>query len=255
MELNRKAEEALQRFFTIGHIITDIRNNRTFYFEDSGSLLKYEIVKKNAEIPLMCVNTAVERYNREFYNTDIIKMYTPLISTTKIKFYRTPSMLFSNLVYFCTRDYNLMKAVSTNGEVYYGAQGTILDKNKKPLILCTVNVNLEGRFRELTKLNMYINPSVFTSNGILEKFIISKIIPRIISGKIRLHESRFGSGNLRNITGVDDRGWPKKFIPEIIISEDINKFFNAPEEVYNIENISTSLKNEFDDFFAFLDHK
>ena len=71
----------------------------------------------------------------------------------------------------------LKKAVTSKGEVYYGAPGLILNGNFEPLIIGITEYNrgeISGNFeRHVLK----ISPSVFVSEGFLEKAIIKKLIP------------------------------------------------------------------------------
>lgn len=70
----------------------------------------------------------------------------------------------------------LKKAVVGKGEIYYGTPGLILDHNFEPIII--------GLFEYVNKQNLRlkncilrVNPKVFLSEGLIEKFIIKKMIP------------------------------------------------------------------------------
>lgn len=71
----------------------------------------------------------------------------------------------------------LKKAVSSKGVVYYGAPGLILNSNFEPLVIGMTEYNRGVISRTFNRNILKINPSVFVSEGFLEKAIIKKLIP------------------------------------------------------------------------------
>lgn len=98
----------------------------------------------------------------------------------------TDSML--KYFFLSTRYTNILglrKAVTSKGEVYYGAPGLILDKNFNPVIIGVYILSKDRTYSERFERNILkIDPKVFSSNGFLEKAIIKKLIPFYTSHSI-----------------------------------------------------------------------
>lgn len=95
-----------------------------------------------------------------------------------------------------------------DGNIYYGCRGLILDSDFNPLVLTTINYKGEGK--ELVKtFTVRISPKVFLRDSIMEKGIQKYLL-------------EFCSSN-RFISYL--REWVQ---PNIIISNDIDKFIQCP---------------------------
>ena len=103
----------------------------------------------------------------------------------------------------------LLKATTPKGEVYYGNNGIILDKNFDPLLLSTRVVScVEGpvrRSRHITKsgVTVYLSPKVFTDDqGMLNKALAKKGIAFYLSQNISM--SFWNNENERAKVVIDD---------------------------------------------------
>lgn len=85
-------------------------------------------------------------------------------------FFERPRRSYSHIL-------GLKKAVTNKGEVYYGAPGLILNSNFEPLVIGMTEYD-RGEFSgTFSRHVLKINPSVFVSEGFLEKAIIKRLIP------------------------------------------------------------------------------
>lgn len=95
-----------------------------------------------------------------------------------------------------------------DGNIYYGCRGLILDNNLNPLVLTTVTFKGEGK--ELVKIfTVRISPRVFLINKTMEKGIQKYLI--------------------EYCSGTQFIGYLREQVqPNIIISNDIEKFLHRP---------------------------
>ena len=95
-----------------------------------------------------------------------------------------------------------------DGNIYYGCRGLILDSDFNPLVLTTINYKGEGK--ELVKtFTVRISPKVFLRDSIMEKGIQKYLLEFCSSNQF-----------------IDYlREWVQ---PNIIISNDIDKFIQCP---------------------------
>ena len=136
-------------------------------------------------------------------------------------------------------------------DVYHIDKGVIFDKDMKLLMFNTIEVEIKEGKIEYKKLKSYIHPSVFYSDGLVEKTIVEKMIPYILS------EGTYIYGNLSSDALINPLGLEKidnnKYIrhrisPEIVIKDVKDIFFctpNIPSENYN-EDINNMLVREAD---------
>lgn len=136
-------------------------------------------------------------------------------------------------------------------DVYHIEKGVIFDKDMKLLMFNTIEAEIKEGKIEYKKLKSYIHPSVFYSDGLIEKAIVEKMIPYILS------EGTYIYGNLSSDALINPLGLEKidnnKYIrhrisPEIIVKDVKDIFFctpNMPSENYN-EDINNMLVREAD---------
>lgn len=136
-------------------------------------------------------------------------------------------------------------------DVYHIEKGVIFDKDMKLLMFNTIEAEIKKGKIEYKKLKSYIHPSVFYSDGLIEKAIVEKMIPYILS------EGTYIYGNLSSDALINPLGLEKidnnKYIrhrisPEIIVKDVKDIFFctpNMPSENYN-EDINNMLVREAD---------
>lgn len=136
-------------------------------------------------------------------------------------------------------------------DVYHIDRGVIFDKDMKLLMFNTIEAEIKEGKIEYKKLKSYIHPSVFYSEGLIEKAIVEKMIPYILS------EGTYIYGNLSPDSLINPLGLEKisnnryiihKISPEIIVKDVKDIFFctpNMPSENYN-EDINNMLVREVD---------
>lgn len=113
--------------------------------------------------------------------------------------------------------------LNTNkGELYYAGYGFICDRNHKPILITAVELSSPT---VICKYLLYVSPSVFTSEGLMEKMIVNKFIP-VCAGGIYVERSSM-------FNYIEDR---TRVIPDIIVTDDIDKFIYTPQAPDNLDN-------------------
>lgn len=164
--------------------------------------------------------------------------------------YRTADALIRNLVEFNSDSNSRYLAVSTNkGETYYGCSGTIFNKDMVPLIFNVIECEIVDNTLMYKRVKSYINPSVFYSDGTVEKCISNKIIPFVMQNgvDVRPYDSRV----VDNIsyTGTGTR---RRTIPELSVADISDRFFCRPilpSVTYSDDDINDMLNRNIDDVF------
>ena len=246
--LSRKVEDSINKFFQI-YMLQDecISNDDIFY---RGTMNKFLVIDNSAEkeVPTCCFNQTIDK----IISRENPFIYIPLHDhLSNRKAYKTAHMIFNNLVSRPGRRGVLARIRTSNNEIYYGSHGIILDSEKNPLLLSTVNVKKSSETYIISNLTLYINPSVFTKDGVLEKFIKDKIVPFLLSRGVSFDSGIRNSSVRDRITRKVDENLFSKAFPNIVISESINNFFSAPEE-YDVDGVSTCILACIDDFMEFI---
>lgn len=244
--LSKKLETSINKFFT-----TFVIPNETVYNENimyGGIMNKFIAIDKNSdkEIPTCCLRETLS--STIAYNNAVL--YIPLHEIANRKSYKTAHMIFNNLVVQPSRAGILQRIRTSSGKVYYGSYGLLLDENKNPILLSTVNIRKAGTsYYNISDLTLYVNPSVFTETDILNSLIKDKIIPFILSEgvsfDIGIHDSHVKDTIERKFIGLY-----RKVVPKIVIDNSINKFFITPVEA--AENLSRVILSNIDDFMDFV---
>lgn len=164
--------------------------------------------------------------------------------------YRTADALIRNLVEFnSSRGDMYLRAKTNKGETYYGCNGTIFNKDMVPLIFNVIECEIVGNTLAYKRVKSYIHPSVFYSDGIVEKCIANKIIPFVMQNgvDVRPYDSRIVNDiSYVNIGGV------RKTIPELSVANVADRFFCKPilpSVAYSDDNINDMLNRNIDDIF------
>lgn len=223
VSVSRKLHESINRFFLINMVQDDyFENERVLY---DGNINKFLFIKDLpiCEIPTCCLGIIAEKLDNN-------AVYVPLHDLRlSRKAYKTAHMVFNNLVGPPCRSGTLYRVRTSSGEVYYGSYGLILDANKNPLLLSAVNTASVGARKYIQELLLYVNPSVYTGDGMIDKFIRDKVIPYILSHGVSFAIG-FGGTKLRNTLSYKIINREEKVIPKVIISDSINNFFESPVE-------------------------
>lgn len=199
-----------------------------------GNEIECPVMARRCVEPALCEKASAGSNSASVVEKVSIPLYTEYNSTPK----RTASSIFK----FFERQTQtrLDKVVTSKGEVYYGGKGIILNAEFKVLALCVLEYNLKDgeELPILKKLKVYIHPSVFLSNGLLEKGIIKTYIPSFIDGDV--HWSAWITSNGR---------LPYRKV-EVIISDVTDKFIKTPVkpkvDEFTGENVNKLLLSKLD---------
>lgn len=206
-------------------------NNNVF-----NLFLRVDISGPEIDVPLMCKYKVEEGLLSNYNQPNSLKeMAVALFENSYPQSRRTANAIFKTLQMNNTRD-RLMKITTNNGEVYYGGDGYILDKDYNILILYTLHgVIGEDRILHYKTGRIYVNPKVFVSNGLIEKGIIKTVIPAFVQEGIRVDTS-----NLIRVTAQDintlirnSNGFVAQVIkplPEIIVVDVTDRFIVRPKK-------------------------
>lgn len=230
-----KLSHAINRFFGIGREASSYYCGEDFFYKSTiGKYLNFNNVE-NTEVPMFCISEITHRLRLP--NTEIL---IPLTNdTSKAKTYKTPQMLFYNLIAAPKQGCRLATLKDSNGNIYHGSYGILMDSNKNPLMLATVKT--KNGFIQVSEVLLYIHPSIFTENKILHKYIKEKVIPCVLEGvRVSLPSSYSIYPNLEG-----------PVVPKIIVSNEINKFFTTTK-YQDSDDISDIILDNIDDFYDFI---
>ena len=246
ISLSKKLETSINRFFAPFLIPNETVYNENIMY--GGIMNKFIAIDRSSdkEIPTCCLRETLGSIIA--YNNTVL--YIPLHEIADRKSYKTAHMIFNNLVVQPGRAGTLQRIGASSGKVYYGSYGLLLDENKNPILLSTVNVKRTGTpYYNVNDLTLYVNPSVFTETDILNSLIKDKIIPFILSEgvsfDIGITDSHVKDNIERKFIGLY-----RKVFPKIVIDNSINKFFITPVET--VQNPSSVILSNIDDFIDFV---
>lgn len=221
--------------------------NTSFVSYDSNNIFnKYLNIDLRGDViesPIMCVDILeLDLYNKLKVVPDVPDVdycVCPLyMGGADIQARTIRSILKTMLV--TPENCRLSAVTSAKGEKYYGGLGIIFDSTMTCILFCTVKYILEGTEIKMTDPVMYIHPKVFSSNGIVEKNIIKKIIPIVLEKGVALHSHR--ASNIFNYEEGKDPYIYKA--PRIVVSERANNFLSSPD-VPILENFTNEKINEY----------
>lgn len=244
--VSEKLRESVSRFFSTYSNEGDSYIGNEFFY--NGKLDKFISIKSSLhnEIPVFCFET-ITSYLRHEGNEVIL----PLTYNNKRtdKAYKTAHMLFYHIINTPAVGQRLTRIRASSGEIFYGASGILLDSNRNPIMLATIRT--EGLLNiSMEELILYINPKVFNSEGIINKYIKDKIIPHILSG-IYLTDDSYIRG-VNNRISIDSYGSYRSVTPKIVISDTINNFFTTVVDDGR-DDASEIILHNLEDFFRCLD--
>lgn len=207
-----------------------IENNNIF-----NLFLKVDISGTEVDVPLMCKMKVGEGLLSNYrVPNDIKEVSVALFENSFPQDRRTANAIFKTFQMNDRRD-RLMKITTNTGEVYYGGNGYILDKDYNLLILYTLHgVMNEDRTLTYKTGRIYVNPKVFVSNGIVEKGIIKTVIPAFVQEGIRVDTNNIGVTSqeiylpIRNEQGTIIRYTNP--LPEIVVADVTDRFIVKPKK-------------------------
>lgn len=204
-------------------------NNNVF-----NLFLRVDISGPEIDVPLMCKYRVEEGLLDNFNHSNSLKeVAVTLFENSHPQSRRTANAIFKAFQMNDNRD-RLIKITTNTGEVYYGGNGYILDKDYNILILYTLHGVMEDRILHYKTGRIYVNPKVFVSNGIVEKGIIKTVIPAFVQEGIMIYTGDIGVTSqeitmpIRNEYGsFVDYTSP---IPEIVVADVTDRFIVKPKK-------------------------
>lgn len=204
-------------------------NNNVF-----NLFLRVDISGPEIDVPLMCKYKVEEGLSSNYNQPNSLKeMAVALFENSYPQSRRTANAIFKTLQMNDTRD-RLMKITTNNGEVYYGGNGYILDKDYNLLILYTLHgvIGEDGILHYKTG-RIYVNPKVFVSNGLVEKGIIKTVIPAFVQEGIMVTNNIGVTAQDINTIIRNSNGFVTQVIkplPEIIVADVTDRFIVRPKK-------------------------
>lgn len=196
--------------------------------------LKVDISGPEIDVPLMCrTQVEIALSNNQTSGFNIREVAVALFNNNYPVERRTANSIFKSFQMSDTRD-RLVKITTNNGEVYYGGNGYILDKDYNLLILYTLHGVMGDRLLHYKTGRIYVNPKVFVSNGLVEKDIIKTVIPAFVQEGIMVDTNNRGvtvqeiNTSTRNQNGFVTQ--VTKPLPEIIVADVTDRFIVRPKK-------------------------
>lgn len=210
-----------------------IRPNLAFENNNVFNLfLRVDISGPEIDVPLMCKYKVEEgllsNYN---YPNSLKEMAVALFENSYPQSRRTANAIFKTFQMNDNRN-RLMKITSNTGEVYYGGNGYILDKDYNLLILYTLHGVMEDRILHYKTGRIYVNPKVFVSKGIVEKGIVKTVIPAFVQEGIMVDNIGVTAQDI-NTTIRNSNGFVQviKPLPEIVVADVTDRFIVKPKKL------------------------
>lgn len=203
-------------------------------------MLVVDVSSDEVEVPVVA-KSLVESVITDnlIHSNNIQKVVVPLYVNSRNQSRRTADSIINDFFTRTMFRHRLQKVTTNKGEVYYGNRGIILDKDFKPLILCSIlSKKVETRtmvFMDYYKPIIHVSPEIFLNEtGLINKHILKKIIPFYLThsiDRVIAYDGRFRSMI------------PENTKPQILI-EDISKFIETPV-LPNPSTCSNKAINEF----------
>ena len=226
MEIRRTTINTLSNvYYNSSYFRSDNYMSLSYFSNNIFNLFIYVKRRNNhVSVPLFCVHYVQDNIHK----TDIEEYIGTLCITEYPQVKRTAMSIVKvfNDTNFSSR---LVKVTTNKGEVYYGGYGVIFDKDMNPLLLCTMEGDYENDEFTYNKAVVYVNPCVFNNKGILEKAIVSTLIPVYTKN---------------NITFFDSFHRTTHFRPEVVVKDFTNDFFVKPSKP-KIKDFTKDNVNEF----------
>lgn len=196
--------------------------------------LRVDISGPEIDVPLMCKYKVEEGLLSNYNQPNSLKeMAVALFENSYPQSRRTANAIFKTFQMNDNRD-RLMKITTNTGEVYYGGNGYILDKDYNLLILYTLHGVMEDRILHYKTGRIYVNPKVFVSNGLIEKGIIKTVIPAFVQGGININTGSNGATSQEIVMPIyrpDGRiAGTTNPLPEIVVSDVTDRFIVKPKK-------------------------
>lgn len=218
--------------------------------------LRTDISGNEVDVPLNCREEVENAIYENYSVSGTVKEFSvALYENSYPQSKRTANTIFKAFQQF-DRNNRMLKITTNKGEVYYGGNGFILDKNYNILLLYVLHgVKNPDRTVTYKTGRIYVNPKVFVSNNLLEKGIIKTIIPTFVKRGINIHTGSNGAISqeiVMHIYGPNGRiVRTTNPLPEIVVSDVTSRFIVKPKKLtpstFNNETMNDYLLEHLDE--------
>lgn len=243
MTISDSFSDSLNSFFKVtanDAIFRAIPSFEDTYLTNSlfDKFLRVDLSSSHVEIPVFGKNKVEEILVQNIMETSNVKeLNINLFHQRHLGLCKTSNSIFKIICRYLNTS-RLVRIKTYQGEVYYGGQGIILDKNGSPILFATIEADIEDDYIKENNAKIYISPSVFSSDNMFEKSIRRQVIPYYLEEGVYV-----GTYNRLVLHQFKLKRYSKT-IPEIVIKDISNKFFIAPYEPKDSE-METSTVNKF----------
>lgn len=253
--------------YTIAHMYSQSGTIGTYYgggpsninYENNNAFPMFFRVKAcgdRIELPIFGKNTVQIKILNSLltgHRSDVVIPFVRYGEESPI--FRSADTLIRYLIETPSNQKNMYHSAKTNkGEVYYGANGLLFDKDMNLLFMSLIECDIEGNVIKYKKVKVFIHPLVFYSDGIVEKCLINKVIPFSLKEGVTVcggYNDTFVQ-NLVNYNDPNNCSTYHKAVPEIVVADVKDKFFYKPvlpSSTFSNEDINEFLSRNLNDVF------
>ena len=208
-----------------------------------SNFLRVKTSSSGFEIPIFCNNFIETTIVRQFaLNGEFNDIIIPLGVNKRTTTVRSIDKLFDTIDYSVTKANGLSSYKTEKSDVYHIERGLIMDKDDNLLMFNTIEIEVKDGKLEYKKVKSYIHPSVFYSDGLIEKTIVEKIIPYILKDGIYVYPNHQNDDFVINNLGIhytNPNPYHRERVkPEIVVKDVKDIFFctpNAPSSNFDEE--------------------
>lgn len=246
-KISERLKIIIDRMFYTGQEI-QLRPSPSFINYDLNNVfsnfLRVKTSSNGFEIPIFCNNFIETTIVRQFaLNGEFNDIIIPLGVNKRASTVKSIDKLFYPIGYSVTKANGLSSYKTEKSDVYHIERGLIMDKDDNLLMFNTIEIEVKDGKLEYKKVKSYIHPSVFYSDGLIEKTIVEKIIPYILKDGIYVYPNYqnidFVINNLGNTRIVNSLSYYRERVkPEIVVKDVKDIFFctpNAPSSNFDEE--------------------
>ena len=202
--------------YTIGHMYSQAGTIGTYYgggpsninYENNNAFplfFKVEACGDRIELPIFgkdAVQTKILASLQTGHRSDVVMPFVRYNEDSLT--FRSADTLIRYLNETSSNQKNMYHSAKTDkGEVYYGANGLLFDKDMNLLFMSLIECDIKGVVIKYKKVKVFIHPLVFYSDGIIEKCLINKVIPYSLREGVTIYGG-YRSANVRNLVNFSD---------------------------------------------------
>lgn len=209
-----------------------------------SNFLRVKTSSSGFEIPIFCNSFIETTIVRQFaLNGEFNDIIIPLGVNKRTSTVKSIDKLFYPIDYSVTKASGFSSYKTEKSDVYHIERGIIMDKDDNLLMFNTIEIEVKDGKLEYKKVKSYIHPSVFYSDGLIEKTIVEKIIPYILKEGIYVYPNHQNNDFVVNDLGIhrivnSQSYYRERVKPEIVVKDVKDIFFctpNAPSSNFDEE--------------------